>query len=144
MTKSTKTFHKTLNVDQWKNSTSVIDWFEAINNKPQYTFFVFWYRKFLSTHITTSIWESTQFCKTNNTYWRQRFENYDAFQKESVVPWQGTIYKKRRQWEFQCSYGIFWWGGSVWIGRNLYTKSFKHSVWKWECWSLERWWTWNF
>ena len=29
------------NVNQWKNSTSVIDWFKAIDNKPQYTFSVF-------------------------------------------------------------------------------------------------------
>ena len=29
------------NVDQWENSTSVIDWFKAVNNKPQYTFSVF-------------------------------------------------------------------------------------------------------
>ena len=29
------------NVNQWKNSTSIIDWFKAINKEPQYTFFVF-------------------------------------------------------------------------------------------------------
>ena len=29
------------NFNQWKSSTSVIDWFKAIHNKPQYTFLVF-------------------------------------------------------------------------------------------------------
>ena len=29
------------NVNQWKNSTSVIDWFKGINNKSQYMFLAF-------------------------------------------------------------------------------------------------------
>ena len=35
------TFSQNTNVNQWKNSTSVIDWFKVIYNKPQYTFFAF-------------------------------------------------------------------------------------------------------
>ena len=30
-----------LNVDQWKNSASIINWFESINNKPNHTFISF-------------------------------------------------------------------------------------------------------
>ena len=36
-----KNISQNTNVNQWRNSTSVIDWFKAIHNKPQYTFFVF-------------------------------------------------------------------------------------------------------
>ena len=36
-----KNISQNTNVNQWRNSTSVIDWFKAIHNKPQYTFLVF-------------------------------------------------------------------------------------------------------
>ena len=36
-----KNISQNTNVNQWRNSTSVIDWFKAIHNKPQYRFFVF-------------------------------------------------------------------------------------------------------
>ena len=74
------------NVNHWKNNTSAIDWFKAINNKLFVCLFMISKAFIHPDFITRSIWESTQVFKANNTYCRQRFENYDAFQKNFFVP----------------------------------------------------------
>lgn len=58
------------NVNHWKNNTSAIDWFKAINNKPQWTLFVFDIESFYPS-ISLDLYESTQLCKTINTCCRQ-------------------------------------------------------------------------
>ena len=85
------------NVNKLKNSTTVIDWLKAIDNKPQSTFFVFDIERFY-TSISLDLFEKAlTFAKQITAITDNSLRNFDAFKKKVFVPWWQTIYKKRRQ-----------------------------------------------
>ena len=51
----------TVNVNQWKNNTCVIEWFKNIRNKPNHTFLSFDIAEFYWTHQLLKIYSTKQF-----------------------------------------------------------------------------------
>ena len=73
-------------INQWKNTSSIITWFEKITHR-ETSSFLFWCGKFLSIYLPQFIQRINWICKTLHPHFWWWFINHYAAQKNPSFWW---------------------------------------------------------